>query len=300
MDSKKAKFTRTIGAFKVNNKKEIKTTNPEETNISFTYTFNEPLKELNSYTSDEMRLGGGGGIINSGGMGGGDGGISPRGFGNWGTSDEVVINPYVSDGTSFPGGWKKTERTDNINVYDFPYKGQTPDIKVPVYPLNIRTTKNTNTITTDDIKVDDNLYIKNSINVPNKIDKDLVSTSLPYNLRKNFNEDLLYDFAVAGYSEDRILIQLITNGIKIMLKKYEADDDLIGEEFDFICKGIKNVDLSEEIFVDSELYNLSSFEATLNNGILTIYVPRRKKSEQIIRKVINKGKGKVNLKILGE
>jgi HSP20 family molecular chaperone IbpA len=182
----------------------------------------------------------------------------------------------------------------SINIYDSPHctdgYGNTEKIEVP--PGWTITTKDFPGYVLNDQNIKMNpLYD----NIPNKIDKDLVSVNLPYNLKKNLNDDLFYDFAVAGYSVDRISVLKIVNGIRIILKKKNLDDDLIGEEFEFICKGIKNVDLAEDIYIDGDLYDVDKFEASLEDGILSIFVPKKEKKALKYKKIKNKSSGKVNL-----
>jgi HSP20 family molecular chaperone IbpA len=137
--------------------------------------------------------------------------------------------------------------------------------------------------------------LKKTSNLPNKVDKDLININLPYNLKKNYKEDLYYEFAVAGYSAERILLQKITNGIRLILSEQKEEDDLIGEEFEYLCKGIKNVKIQEDVYLDGELYDIDNFTANLENGILSIFVPKRDVKSLQFKTVINKNTGVTKL-----
>jgi hypothetical protein len=105
----------------------------------------------------------------------------------------------------------------------------------------------------------------------NKLDKDLVKGKLPFNLKKDIKNNLYYEFACAGY--EKVLLQKVKDGINILLDDNPDEDDLIGDEFEFVCKGIKTGKQDSFIFIDQDLYDLDSYTAKIKSGILTIFVP---------------------------
>jgi HSP20 family molecular chaperone IbpA len=261
MDSKKDKFNKTVVAHKY----KQQTMENVDFNASGTDTWG-----INMWTA-----GGTGDNINSG-SGGGDY------AGAWVSEpDGVIRKVYVGDNPPSNWGGKVGDTIPDLSDYDVKFTGVPPGGINTNNPLF-----NGWSIT----GTDTNEILKND-SIPNKLDKDLVNTKLPYNLKKNFNEDLFYDFAVAGYSVDRIKLLKINNGIRLMLKELDESDDLVGEEYEFICKGIKNLKLTEDIFIDGELYDLENFTANLENGILSIFVPKKNEKTLHIKKVTDKNKG---------
>jgi HSP20 family molecular chaperone IbpA len=190
---------------------------------------------------------------------GGGGGYN--GNGGWSTGGDLVISTKDTDAfqkQQIFNGWK-----ENTDIYKI---------------------------------LDDHIDKKvSTIHVPNKVDKDLININLPYNLKKNYKEDLYYEFAVAGYSAERILLQKITNGIRLILSEQKEEDDLIGEEFEYLCKGIKNVKIQEDVYLDGELYDIDNFTANLENGILSIFVPKRDVKSLQFKTVTNKNTGVTKL-----
>jgi HSP20 family molecular chaperone IbpA len=138
----------------------------------------------------------------------------------------------------------------------------------------------------------DGYFMEKPHDIPNKVDKDLINGILPYNIRKNLKADLYYDISIAGYSEDRILLQKLVNGIRVILEAKKEDDDLIGEEFEYLCKGIKDCKLEQEIYIDAEDYDLDKYSAYLENGILTIVIPKKDIKSLSYKKVTIKSDNK--------
>jgi HSP20 family molecular chaperone IbpA len=133
-----------------------------------------------------------------------------------------------------------------------------------------------------------------STSVPNKVDKELVDCKFPYNIKKDHRGNLIYDFAVAGYAADRILLQRTKNGINVILSEQEEEDDLIGEDYEFLCKGIKDSKIEESIYIDDDLFDTDNYTADLDNGILSIFIPV-KVGSLYFKNVVSKSK-KVNIK----
>jgi HSP20 family molecular chaperone IbpA len=128
--------------------------------------------------------------------------------------------------------------------------------------------------------------LESSLNkyVHNKVDKDLVNGKLPYNIKVDLNKTLYYEFAVAGYTSDRIKIIPNKEGIEIKLFE-DSPDDFIGDLFEYINKGLKLDNQSEFIYIDGSQYDLDSIKTTLSNGILTLIVKYKPKKELKIEEI---------------
>ena len=125
-------------------------------------------------------------------------------------------------------------------------------------------------------------------NKPNKVDKDLVSGKLPYNVSADIHKNLTYEFAVAGYTEDRIKVLQVKDGLEIKLLVRDDSDDLMGEEKEYICKGIKDGNQTEHVFIDRSQYDVENCECELDNGVLKIYVPYKEKQKVTVKKTSRK------------
>jgi HSP20 family molecular chaperone IbpA len=115
-----------------------------------------------------------------------------------------------------------------------------------------------------------NTTVDGTIRVKNKMDKDLIDSKLPYNLKKDYKGNLIYEIAVAGY--ENVLIQKIKDGLRVLLDDVERDD-LIGEEYEYICQGIKMKKQEMNIFIDQDDFDTKNHTASLENGILSLFVP---------------------------
>jgi HSP20 family molecular chaperone IbpA len=121
----------------------------------------------------------------------------------------------------------------------------------------------------------------------NKLDKDLIDSKLPYNLKKDYDGNLIYEIAVAGYTD--VLIQKIKDGLRVLLDE-EEKDDLVGEEFDFICQGIKMKKQEINIFIDQDDFDTKNHSAELENGILTLMIPIKKVNTEEFTAIKSKNK----------
>ena len=126
--------------------------------------------------------------------------------------------------------------------------------------------------------------------VPNKVDKDLINTNIPYNIKKDLFLNLYYSFSVTGYDVNQISLLIKKDGFLLKLKKRDDKDDLIGEEFEFICRGIKGNNQEIPIYIDVDEYDINSSTCELENGLLNIFIPKSKKvnSEIKINRKIHK------------
>ena len=123
---------------------------------------------------------------------------------------------------------------------------------------------------------------------PNKVDSDLVKGKLPYNMLVDIHQNLQYDFACAGYSENQIRVVPTKDGIEIKLYPRDDRDDLIGEENEYICKGIKDGFQTEYVFIDRSKYDVEQCVCELDNGILHIMVPFKEKVKIKVKKISKK------------
>jgi len=112
-------------------------------------------------------------------------------------------------------------------------------------------------------------------NVPNKLDKDLIDSKLPYNIKKDNYENIIYEIGIAGYTSDRIFLQIIKDGFMLKLFARNIDDDLIGEDYIYICQGLKETTQEINIYIDSDEYSLQDASTELENGMLSITVPKK-------------------------
>jgi len=119
--------------------------------------------------------------------------------------------------------------------------------------------------------------------VPNKIDKDLIDTKIPYNVKKDLDANLIYMFAIAGYKENQIELVMKKDGLLLKLKSAPDDNDLIGEGFEYLCHGIKDSEQEVGIYLDVDEYETANSEVELDNGILQIFIPRRKELKNRIK-----------------
>jgi HSP20 family molecular chaperone IbpA len=165
-----------------------------------------------------------------------------------------------------------------------------PSITVGDYPMAIK--PNTggwvsnpgiiNTIDTSSIdpvsrKIEELQERLNKIeDTPNKIDSDLVKGKLPYNIKTDIDENLYYEFAIAGYNAKQIKISRSKEGLEVKLLG-EEDDDFIGDLYEYVCKGIKNGNQSVYLYIDSSQYDLDNIESSIKNGILLITIKHSKK-----------------------
>jgi HSP20 family molecular chaperone IbpA len=135
-----------------------------------------------------------------------------------------------------------------------------------------------------DATLDENLneLIKKT-EIKNKVDKDLVDTKLPYNIKKDFNDNLIYEFAVAGYTE--CLTHVTKDGIKIILDDVKYDD-LLGDEFEYLCKGMKGGRHEIPLFIDEDIYDINNITKKMKYGVLTIFIPKLSKKSKKMETII--------------
>ena len=117
-------------------------------------------------------------------------------------------------------------------------------------------------------------------NLPNKVDKEIVDTKIPYNIKKDYKDNLIYEICCAGFSKEEI--KLSTEDNKLLLSaKIDDEDDLIGDDFEFLCYGIKN-EIKAEFFIDFDMYDKLKMKTELHRGILRIILPLKKSAKEIL------------------
>jgi len=86
--------------------------------------------------------------------------------------------------------------------------------------------------------------------------------------RVNYGEDLIIQFALAGYPEDHLSVEVTGDCITVTGKKVESGDNLhAGKAFTWKRREV------------SGNYDLASAEVKYDNGLLTIKAPQREESK---------------------
>jgi hypothetical protein len=182
--------------------------------------------------------------------------------GIWSLGDDLQIDPGAIgiNQNQLTVGWGTTSR--NTNVIDFE----------KLKSIGI------------DTDINGNPVLKESVQkLKNKVDKDLVDTKLPYNIKKDFNDNLIYEFAVAGYTE--CLTHKTKDGLKIILDDVKYDD-LLGDEFEYLCKGMKGGRHEIPLFIDDDIYDTHNITKKMKYGVLTIFVPKLSKKSKNMETIV--------------
>lgn len=193
-----------------------------------------------------------------------------------------ITSISTSDGRQFnvgdvienlPQGWEYNKEMQTITVPNTQWTDQwgritgnpfTTDIQYPDTKIdNIREEWNAYKKI-----IEDNITIKKS----NKVDKELVDSRLPYDIKLDFRGDIYYSFACAGYSSDQIEIKRNENGFLITFNATEDSSEFMDEEYEFLCEGIKRGLETATVFIDSGKYDLSKITTSLDYGVLTLKI----------------------------
>lgn len=112
----------------------------------------------------------------------------------------------------------------------------------------------------------------------NKLPSRLVSSSFPpaniYTLKED--NTLVYEFAVAGYSEEHITLSFEEDYLTLSLTK---TNDTESEKKLFIQRGIKMANAEIRCFVPASKYDVKKAQATLSGGILRVSIPIREEAK---------------------
>jgi len=93
------------------------------------------------------------------------------------------------------------------------------------------------------------------------------------------NKNMVFDFAVAGYTEEELDINF--SGDYLILKlESKAEDATKTSSVKVIHKGIRKQDVNFKYYVPSDKYLQDNVEATLANGILTVKIPAREEAQK--------------------
>jgi len=207
--------------------------------------------------------------------------ISPY---NSGTLTDNIINidnTYVGDKFDY-------QPTPHDNPFHRGWGGHNPNITpVPYIPDNkpyrVWTTDGKNNSWQNfDMEEYEKILSDLNKNAPNKVDKDLINTKLPYNVKVDNYKNLIYEIAVAGFTTKQIRLSLKKDGFLLRLLPKNDDDDLIGDEFKYLCQGLKETEQNIDIFIDWDEYDNKSYNCKLNYGVLSIKVNKR---EELLNKI---------------
>jgi len=194
-------------------------------------------------------------------------------------STQPWITPYPTDpnqvGIGGNGGWGNVIRKKTIDIDG--------DINVNGIPI------------TDEMKKMKEKISELEKKIPNKIDKDLIDTKVPYNIKKDVHGTLIYEICAAGFRSEELILDIKGNNI-YLTGKINDDDDLIGDEFEFLCKGIKP-ELKVDFFIDLDMYDKTKIECELSRGLLKLYIPLKVEMKEKLSVKEKKEKGKVKVNI---
>ena len=87
------------------------------------------------------------------------------------------------------------------------------------------------------------------------------------------SKDLKIDFAVAGYKEEEVSVELFDDHLHIEIKPETVKD----EDNPYVCTqhGIKRASVSKKFYIPSAKYDFESAGASLKDGLLTIEIPAK-------------------------
>lgn len=102
----------------------------------------------------------------------------------------------------------------------------------------------------------------------------------PCNIGKTKDGELLFKFAVAGYSEEDIDISFTENIMKLTFKAKDNSGDFVK----IFHKGIKSGETSVKIAIPTKC-NVKNTKASLKDGILKVIIPLFPKEERSESKV---------------
>jgi len=130
------------------------------------------------------------------------------------------------------------------------------------------------------------LWYKAWNTAPNqKLCKELSTGSYPpADIYEDKDKNLVYKFAVAGYTEDEIDIEFDDDRLYLYLQAREEDKE---ERREYLQKGIKRGKAEVSYFTPFERYDVAKTTAQLKDGFLIVTVPI-KEEEKPIKIGINK------------
>ena len=90
------------------------------------------------------------------------------------------------------------------------------------------------------------------------------------------NKDLVFDFALAGYTDDELDISFSGDYLLLKIESNKKEN----EQLKPVHIGIKRQDVNFKYYVPSDKYDQDGVVANLANGILTIKVPAREEAQK--------------------
>ena len=134
------------------------------------------------------------------------------------------------------------------------------------------------------------------LGIPTKVSNSICSAAYPKSDIYTTEDGALHiECAVAGYSEDEINADYKDDYITITLQKKEIDD-----RRRYLQSGIKYASKSAsdiKFYIDPTYYNADEAEASLENGIFSIVVPR---NEKLAKNRILFGKKDSDVKVISD
>ena len=94
------------------------------------------------------------------------------------------------------------------------------------------------------------------------------------------DKTLVFEFAVAGYPEEKIELKHHDDHLTLNLESYPVD-----ESTKYLKKGIKGSKIESSYAVPSDKYDTTKLKATLKDGILKVEIPARAKEEIKSKKI---------------
>lgn len=90
-------------------------------------------------------------------------------------------------------------------------------------------------------------------------------------------KDIVFDFAIAGFSDDEIDITFSGDYLSL---KLEQNNKISEDDFKTVHKGISKQNVSWRYYVPADKYDQEKVEANLKNGILTVKIPAREEAQK--------------------
>ena len=107
----------------------------------------------------------------------------------------------------------------------------------------------------------------------------------PTNCLRDKDGNLIFEFAVAGYKEEEIGLELKDDSMQLVLNPVERK---LPEGTRMIQRGIRSAPARLSAFVPASKFEVNKVEASLANGILRVFIPIKKDSKALSIKITSK------------
>ena len=108
---------------------------------------------------------------------------------------------------------------------------------------------------------------------------------LPVDIIVKENRDAVVDVAIAGYKEENISIDFDGDNLVVSVGKEKKEEE---SKDKYICRGIKRSNAMVKVYIPASRYDYNKATATINDGILSIYVPARDETKPKRIEIIKK------------